>query len=277
MKSKTGTSNPRVMTLADIEEFIDYLDEKGSPMDSLDTYRRKLTALYDFLGEDRRLSRDTLPKWRESLLEQGYAESTANAFIYVANSYLNFMGLRECQMTGLPRPEAHPAEDMTRAEYLRLLSTARVLENEQVYLMVKTFALTGLSVQDLPKVTVEALGKGTISLAGKDLRLPECLLEELSGFAKREGLRQGPVFVTKRERKPLGRTVVTMYIRQLCRQAQVPEEKGSPRQLRRLYQNTRKEIEDNVSVLIQREQDRLLEAEQTFIGWEPRKEIQKLG
>lgn len=83
--------------------------------------------------------------------------------------------------------------------------------------------------------------------------------------------------MTKRERKPLGRTVVTMYIRQLCKQAQVPEEKGSPRQLRRLYQNTCKEIEDNVSVLIQREQDRLLEAEQKFIGWEPRKEIQKLG
>lgn len=163
MKSKTGTFDPRVMTEITIEEFLDHLDKKGSPMDSLDTYRRKLTALYDFLGEKKRLSWDTLPRWRESLLRQGYAEPTANAFIYVANSYLNYVGLREYQFVGLPRPEARLVEDMTRAEYLRLLSTARLLENEQVYLMVKTFALTGISVQDLPKVTVEAIGEGMIS------------------------------------------------------------------------------------------------------------------
>lgn len=267
MKGKAGISNPRIMTLVTIEEFLDYLDEKGSPMDSLDTYRRKLTALYDFLGEEKRLSRGTLSKWRASLLKQGYAEPTANTFIYVANSYLNYVGLRDYQLVGLPRPEAHPVEDMTRAEYLRLLSTARLLENEQVYLMVKTFALTGISVQDLPKVTVEAAQEGTVSLEGRALKLPECLGEELLNFAQREGLRQGPVFVTKRERKPLGRTVVTMYIRRLCREARVPEEKGSPRQLRRLYQNTRREIEDNVSVLIQREQERIVNREQQFIGW----------
>lgn len=267
MKSKAGTTTPRIMTLGDIEEFLDYLDEKGSPMDSLDTYRRKLTALYNFLGEEKRLGRNTLSKWRESLLKQGYAEPTTNAFIYVANSYLNYVGLRDYQLVGLPRPEARSVEDMTRAEYLRLLSTARLLENEQVYLMVKTFALTGISVQDLPKVTVEATLKGVVSRGGKELRLPKCLQEELLSFARREGLFQGPVFVTKRERKPLGRTVVTMYIRQLCKQAQVPEKKGSPRQLRRLYQNTRKGIEDNISVLIQKEQERLLEAEQKFIGW----------
>ncbi len=89
MKGRARKSDPRVMTQVAIDEFLDYLDDKGSPMDSLDTYRRKLTALYDFLGAEKRLSRDTLPKWRVSLLQQGYAEPTANAFIYVANSYLN--------------------------------------------------------------------------------------------------------------------------------------------------------------------------------------------
>lgn len=274
---RSGTRNPRVMTRESLEDFLDHLDEKGSSLDSLDTYRRKLNALYDFLGEDRRLGRNTLPRWRESLLEQGYAEFTVNAFIYVANSYLNYVGLRDYQLVGLSRPTAHPVEDMTRAEYLRLLSTARLMENEQVYLLVKTFALTGISVQDLPKVTVEAVSEGAVPLERGGLKIPAVLQDELLGFAKREGIAKGPIFVTKRERKPLGRTVVTMYIRQLCKQAQVPEEKGSPRQLRRLYQNTRREIEDNVSVLIQKEQERLLEAEQRFIGWTREEENKRLG
>ncbi len=268
MKRKAGLPDPRVMTLGSIEEFLDQLDQQGRPVDSLDTYRRKLIALYNFLGERNRLGRDTLARWRNDLLAQGYANSTVNTFIYVANSYLNHVGLREYQLVRLPHSEPRPVEDLTRAEYLRLLSTARVLENEQVYLLVKTFALTGIAVQDLPRVTVEAVLKGEVPLEEGPLRLPVCLQEELLDFAQRSGLQLGPVFVTKRERKPLGRTVVTAYIRQLCREARVPEEKGSPRQLRRLYQNTRKEIEDNVNLLIQREQERILAREQQFIGWE---------
>ncbi len=265
---RTKKSSLRTLTPEGIEEFLDHLDEKGCAWGSLEHYRSRLNMLLDFLPEDKRLGRDTLPKWRKSLIEQGYSVHTVNSCIYIANSYLNFAGLREYQMTGLRRPESAPAEEMSRSEYLRLLSTARLLGKESVYLLVKLFASTGLSVQDLPRVTVEAAQAGRVELEEDTLRLPECLREELLSFAQREGRVHGPIFVTQREAHPLGRTVVTGSIRQLCAEAQVPVEKGSPRYLRRLYQATRREIESNVSVLIQKEQERLLETEQKFIGWE---------
>ena len=66
----------------------------------------------------------------------------------------------------------------------------------------------------------------------------------------------------------MSRTYVTISIRQLCRAARVPEEKGNPRCLKRLYQSTRAGIEANISLLVEQAHDRLLESEQSHIGWE---------
>lgn len=49
--------------------------------------------------------------------------------------------------------------------------------------------------------------------------------------------------------------------------AQVVEEKGTPRCLRKMYQATREGIERNVALLVERAQDRLLEEEQLTVGW----------
>ena len=57
-------------------------------------------------------------------------------------------------------------------------------------------------------------------------------------------------------------------IRQLCPAAQVPEEKGNPRCLRKLYQATREGMERQVALLVEQAQDRLLEEENLSTGWE---------
>ena len=71
-----------------------------------------------------------------------------------------------------------------------------------------------------------------------------------------------------KEGKALDRTYVCTIVRQLCRAAQVSEEKGNPRCLRRLYQNTLATIEANVALLVEQAMDRQLELEQLSVGWE---------
>ena len=66
----------------------------------------------------------------------------------------------------------------------------------------------------------------------------------------------------------MSRSNVTAGLRQLCAAAGLPEEKGSPRCLKQLYQSTREQIESNISLLVEQAQDRLLEAEQASIGWQ---------
>ncbi len=65
----------------------------------------------------------------------------------------------------------------------------------------------------------------------------------------------------------LQRTNITKWIQNLGHDAQVEEEKATPRCLRKLYQTTQASIQDEISLLVLQTYDRMLEAEQRAIGW----------
>ena len=78
--------------------------------------------------------------------------------------------------------------EITREEYLHLLDTARQLDHRQAYLLVKVFATTGVSVLELPVVTVEAVNAGRLSNAGDTVPLASGLQDELTAYG-RTGIR----------------------------------------------------------------------------------------
>jgi len=254
-----------------MEEYLKACQCEGHVVGTLEGYRRGLRRLYDDLPEDKTIRRGTLERWRESLLERGYAPSTVNGFLSVGNAYLDFAGHREYQAAGQIKVGDEPQPELTRAEYLRLLQTARALGKEKVYLLIKLFGCTSLTVQELPKVTVEAVKAGKVAVSVNRVkslvRIPESLQKELLNYARRIGRLSGPLFLTK-EGTPMSRTYVSAEIRRLCAEAQVPDGKGNPRCLKRLYQNTRSGIERNIALLVEQAMDRQLEQEQLAIGWE---------
>ena len=249
---------------------------EGRVEGTLKWYRRGLNRLYDDLPEDKTIRHGTLERWREKLVKEGYAPSTINSYLSVNNAYLDFVGHREYQLANQLKLETELQPELTRTEYLRLLQTARTLGRERVYLLVKLFGTTGLTVQELEKVTVEAVKEGkltvTPSRSKQVLRIPDGLQSELLDYAKRNGYLSGPIFLTK-EGTPMSRTYVSTIIRQLCAAAKVSEEKGNPRCLKRLYQTTRAGIEDNIALLVEQAHNRLLEKEQFEIGWSDRENI----
>ena len=230
----------QVLTPEDLSAFFSDLEKKGREAGTLEIYRH---------------SPGTLDQWREKLLEEGYSPRTVNVRISVANSLMAFLGRRDLQSVGaLETPGARP--ELTRAEYLRLLTTARALDKERLYLLVKLFGSTELSVSGLSRLTVEALQGRTPG----PVRLPEFLRRELLDYARRESIASGPVFCT--------RPAVTDSLKQLCRDARVEEEKVNPRCLRQLWQATQEEVRAQLDVLVERTCDRLLETEQLSIGWD---------
>ena len=205
------------------------------------------------------------------MLAEGYAPRTVNARISAVNSLLAYLGRRDLQWIA-PVAAAEPARpELTREEYLRLLHTARTLGKERAYLLVKLLGSTGIPVQELPKVTVEAAAAGRmiVHMGGREQAaiLPTSLTQELLRYAKRMGVSAGPVFTT-RNGQPLRRGNVSDSIKRLCRDAQIPAEKGTPLRLKELYQRTVEEIQDNMMQLAEETYRRLLTAEQQTIGWE---------
>ena len=246
-----------------IASFLEELARKGRTPGTLDTYQRNIGSLYDALPEDKTLLPGTLDRWQQDMLEEGYSPRTVNTRLSVANHLVAFLGRRELQTRGTLQIGEGGTPELTRGEYLRLLSTARILGKERIYLLVKLFGSTELPVGDLKLLTVEALrGEGECPV-----RLPEFLRRELLDYASRSGVVRGPLFQTRNGR-PLGRTAVTDSMKQLCRDARVPEEKANPRCLKRLWQSTQDGIRAQIDLLVEQACDRLMEAEQLTVGWD---------
>ena len=266
-RTETGV----LLTQESIEQFLDACQSRGRVEGTLQWYRRGLNRLYQALPEDKFIRQGALERWREELVEMEYTPGTVNMFLSIANSYLDFVGHREYQLASQLKLKSSLQPELTREEYVQLLRTAKALDKERLYLLIKLFASTGLSVQELPNVTVEAVQKGEIvhfpHKVEQRVRIPECLRKELLGYIRRNGYTSGPIFQNK-DGGPLNRTYVSTAIRRLCMEARVPEEKGNPRCLKRLYQNTRSDIENNVAQLVEQALDRVLEQEQSAIGWE---------
>ena len=258
------------LTPDDLEAYLDDLARKGRVTGTLSAYRQNLYALYSDLPEDKIVRPETLNQWQQKLLEKGYSPRTVNVRLSVANGLMAFLGRRDLQSVGtLEVDDVQP--ELTRTEYLRLLTTARALDKERLYLLVKLFGSTGIPVQELSRVTVEALHEERFPIRSNGvvqlLHLPDFLRKELLAYAQRNGISSGPIFCTK-SGKPLGRTAVTDSIKQLCRDARVSEEKANPRCLKRLWQSTQDGIRAQIDLLVEQACDRLMEAEQLTVGWD---------
>lgn len=254
-----------------IEEYMEEYRRQGYSEETVQGYQRKLKKLYEDLPEDKMIRRGTMDRWREQLIEEGYASSTVNGFLSASNTFLEYVGHREYQASEKLRVREEPQPELTRTEYLRLLQAAKLQGKEKVYLLIKLFAITPMNVQELPKITVEAVERGRIEVSPNGVKavvsLPEYLRRELLNYAHREGRLVGPIFVTK-DGSPLSRTYVSTMIRQLCPAARVSEEKGNPRCLKKLYQSTLATIEGNIALLVEQTLARQLEMEQMSVGWE---------
>ena len=271
LPDRTGQNDP-CLRWEQADDYLEHLQKRGRTPETIRTYRRNLLLLFETLPKSGRLDHRALARWRDAMLEQGYTPRTVNVRLASANGFLEYLGLRDYQLPLRLKPSEDDIQpELTRNEYLRLLSTARALGKERTYFLVKVFAVLGLSVHDLPNLTVKAVEAGTLMATANRshqiIRIPNSLQAELRDYLQREGIQSGPVFRT-RNGKTVNRTAVTGCIQQLARDARVAPEKCNPRCLRKLCQSTRESVQQNISLLVEQALDRLLEQEQITVGWE---------
>ena len=271
LQDRTAAPAELTVTWEEVCRYLDSLAARGRRRETIQVYRPKLEAFYHVLPEDKRVAADTLELWRAALLREGYSPGTANTHVSAANGLLAYLGRRDLQLIGQLDTEEEIQPELSRTEYLRLLATARNLGRERTYLMVKVFALTGIRVSELNRVTVRAVEEGRVLTAcdgrAQYVLIPACLRKELTVYLRRVGITAGPVFVT-RSGRPMRRTQVSGEIRTLCRDARVDGDKSNPRCLRRLYQVTQERIRDSVQILAELAHERRLDEEQLTVGWE---------
>lgn len=98
------------MTQESIDAFLNEQKEKGASKDSLRQRRGFVTYLYQWLPDDKLLSKDQLAAWREDMQQKGYTQQTILNYVKGINLYLDYMGWSDIRFN---RGRGKDIRDMT--------------------------------------------------------------------------------------------------------------------------------------------------------------------
>ena len=251
-----------------IEEYVASRTQDGLKSNTISTYRAKLHQMYDALPEDKTIYRGTILSIADRMREDNYSMQAINVVLAIADSFVTWCGCPELQAVVRMKVEDSIQPEITRSEYLRLLSAAKRLDRERDYLIVKTIALTGANLTELLSLAREDVERGWLmSGAGESRRIPQALQEELLDYIERNDLSTGAIFRNLRDGSPISRIAVTHAVNSLARSAMVDDVKCNPRCLRKLYQETQAGYREMMQALVDQAQERQLEKEQRISGW----------
>lgn len=273
----------KILTEADIHAFYEYLLEEEKSGATVEKYLRDVRTFFAFAG-NWELSKELVIAYKKNLIEKGYAARSINSMLASLNSMLAFLGFSDCRVKNLKvqRP-AYCTEDkeLTKAEYLRLLEAAKNLP--RLKLLMQTICSTGIRISELKYFTVEAIRCGEITVRCKNktrtILLPGKLKKMLQGYAKKNGIRSGAIFVT-RNGHPLNRSNIWSQMKKLCKAAGVKSSKVFPHNLRRLFARTFYRAERDIAKLADLLGHSSIDTTRIYIittCTEHRKKIERLG
>ena len=244
----------RILTSEAIDCFKKYLREEEKSENTIEKYLRDVRAFAAYLSGIE-VTKETVIAYKSRLLAENYAVRSINSILASVNSLFAFLGWTDCKLKSikLQRQVYCPEEkELTKAEYTRLVNTAKQKGNERLNLILQTICGTGIRVSELQYITVEAVkcSEAVVSLKGKtrSVFIVKELQKKLLRYAAEQKIHSGCIFIT-RTGKPISRTNIWREMKGLCEQAGVNPQKVFPHNLRHLFARIFYGIEKDIAKL----------------------------
>ncbi len=245
--------NDRIITTSVLEQFRLYLIENEKSPATIEKYLRDVRHFLSH-AENRPITKQTVMDYKTHLASR-YAAASANSMLASLNALFRVMGwLDLCVRQFKVQRQTYLSEEkeLSKAEYERLVNTAKQKGNERLHLIIQTICATGIRVSELQSITVEALhhGEATVRCKGKTraVFIVQELCRLLLRYARQQAITTGPIFIT-RNGKPVSRTAIWREMKALCQQAGVAPQKVFPHNLRHLFARTFYGIEKDIAKL----------------------------
>lgn len=218
------------------------LKEERSP-GTIENYLRHIRAFAQWLhGQE--VTLEAVTTWKGNLLDKEYSPGSINAMLLALNRFFKFMGWNDCKVKSLRIQRQmfrETTKELTRKEYVQLLSTAQAQGKNRLVLLMEAICCTGIRVSEVQYLTVESVreGKAVISLKGKirTILIPSKLRKKLLQFAQKQKNISGAIFRT-RNGTPISRKQIWAEMKALCKKAGVAASKVFPHNLRHLFART---------------------------------------
>lgn len=230
----------RILTSEAIDCFKKNLREEEKSENTIEKYLRDVRSFAAYLNSSE-ITKEAVIAYKNKLLSENYAVRSINSMLASINNLFVFLGWADCRVKSIKvqRQIYCPEEkELTKAEYTRLVNTAKQKGNERLNLILQTICGTGIRVSELQYITVEAVkcSEAVASLKGKtrSVFIVKELQKKLLRYAAEQKIHSGCIFIT-RTGKPISRTNIWREMKGLCEQAGINPQKVFPHNLRHLF------------------------------------------
>ena len=244
----------RILTSEAIQNFKKYLKEEEKSKNTIEKYMRDVWEFTTYMN-GAEITKESVIAYKDKLIYKNYAVRSINSMLASLNSLFSFLNWMDCRVKSikLQRQIYCPEEkELTKAEYMRLVNTAKQKGNERLNLILQTICGTGIRVSELQYITVEAVknGEAIVSLKGKtrSVFIVKELKKKLLRYAAEQGITSGTIFITRTGR-PMSRTNIWREMKSLCESAGVNPQKVFPHNLRHLFARVFYSIEKDIAKL----------------------------
>ncbi|MCH5170201.1 MAG: tyrosine-type recombinase/integrase [Oscillospiraceae bacterium] len=244
----------KILTQKLIAEFSAYLQSEEKSANTIEKYLRDVRAFAKHITGTE-ITKENVIAYKNELMSEGYAARSINSMLASLNSLFSFLGWSDCKVKSLKLQQqiyCPEEKELTKAEYMRLVNTAKQKGNERLNLLIQTICGTGIRVSELQYITVEAVrcGEAVVSLKGKTrlVFIVRDLQKKLLCYAAEQKITSGAIFVT-RNGKPISRTNIWREMKALCCEANVDPQKVFPHNLRHLFARVFYGIEKDIAKL----------------------------
>lgn len=244
----------RILTQNVVDAFATYLKNEEKSENTIQKYIHDIQDFMHFmncLG----ITKEMVIAYKNKLISENYAIRSINSMLAALNSLFTFLNWEDFKVKSIKLQQqvyCSEEKELTKAEYVRLVETAKRKGNERLNLILQTICGTGIRVSELPYITVEAVkqGEAVVSLKGKTrtVFIVRELRKKLLCYAKEREIETGSIFIT-RNGTPMSRTNIWREMKNLCEQAEVNPDKVFPHNLRHLFARTFYGIEKDIAKL----------------------------
>lgn len=244
----------KFLTEKQITAFTTYLKNEEKSKNTIEKYIRDVKAFFIYMN-DAEITKEAVISYKNKLLSENYAIRSINSMLASLNSLFSFLHWNDLKVKSIKIQQqiyCSKEKELNKAEYLRLVNTAKQKGNERLNLLIQTICGTGIRVSELQYITVEAVkcGKAIVSLKGKTrvVFIVRDLQKKLLRYAAEQKISSGTIFIT-RNGNPISRTNIWREMKNLCEQASVNPQKVFPHNLRHLFARTFYGIEKDIAKL----------------------------
>lgn len=267
-----------------IKDYMRYLAYEEKSPSTIKQYRRDILSFFACLGNEP-VTKERVIQYKNKLSEK-YRPASVNAKIAALNSFFSYIELPQLRVKQLKIQRntfSSQKKELRKAEYMRLVETAKHKGDEKLALMLQTICGTGIRVSELQFITAEAvnIGQAAICLKGKNrsVVISGKLRKFLREYMRKNRIAAGPVFVTRNGR-PVDRSYVWKMMKSLCESTGVQKEKVFPHNLRHLFATCFYSIDKDMARLADILGHSNINTTRIYIasfGYEHRKRIDSLG